>query len=164
MKTSYYGRINSKPYSNYKKYGVQISQSARYWSGPKYEPLFPTWEMVRCEDKDRYEEMYRDQILSKLNPIDVYNDLGENAILLCHESIARIESGETFCHRHMVARWLEEELLAQYGINVKIEELRENNIKGFYNKGIKNNMEGRKTITEKIIEARQISLVEFGLC
>lgn len=131
MKTSYYGRINSKAYVQFKQYGIQISSSARYWSGPKYEPLFPTWEMIKCEDKERYEEMYVDQILSKLDPLKVYNDLGENAILLCHESIAKIESGETFCHRHMVARWLESELLEKYGIDVKIGELGESDIKGY---------------------------------
>ena len=129
MQTSYYGRINSKSYNQFKQYGVQISISARYWGGPKYAPLFPTWEMVNCEDKETYEKMYRDQILSKLDPLKVYNDLGENAILLCHESIARIEKGETFCHRHMVARWLEEELYKQYGIEVEIQELGKDKLK-----------------------------------
>lgn len=123
MMTSYYGRINSKAYAEFKKYGIQISLSARYWSGPKYEPLFPTWEMIRCANKSKYEKMYRSQILSKLDPLEVYNDLGENAILLCHESIEKIENGETFCHRHMVARWLEEELSEKYGMEVFINEL-----------------------------------------
>lgn len=128
MKTSYYGRINSKAFKQFEKYGVQISATARYWNGPKYEPLFPTWEMIKCEDEEKYEKMYREQILDKLDPLEVYNDLGEDAILLCYESYAKCESGETFCHRHMVARWLEEELEKQYGIIVEIPELTESDI------------------------------------
>ena len=128
MKTSYYGRIGSKAFKQFEKYGVQISATARYWSGPKYEPLFPTWEMIRCGDEEKYEQMYREQILDKLDPLEVYNDLGEDAILLCYESYAKCEAGETFCHRHMVARWLEEELEKQYGIIVEIPELVESDI------------------------------------
>lgn len=128
MKTSYYGRINSKKFEQFKKYGVQISANARYWDGPKYQPLFPTWEMIRLNDQEKYEKMYREQILDKLDPLEVYNDLGEDAILLCYESYAKCESGETFCHRHIVARWLEEELEKQYGIIVEIPELEESDI------------------------------------
>lgn len=163
MKTSYYGRINSKAYEQFKKYGVQISANARYWNGPKYEPLFPTWEMIRCNDEEKYEQMYREQILSKLDPLEVYNDLGEDAILLCYESIAKIESGETFCHRHIVARWLEEELGKQYGIEVKIEELGETDLKGYKFDGKKAGKK-KKTITEQILEGHQMSLFELGIC
>lgn len=131
MKTSYYGRINSKAYEQFKKYGVQISANARYWNGPSYPPLFPTWEMIRMTDEEEYEKAYREQILSKLDPLEVYNDLGEDAILLCYESIAKIESGETFCHRHIVAAWLEEELMKQYGIEVCIPELGEADLKQY---------------------------------
>lgn len=131
MKTSYYGRINSKDYKQFADKGVQISANARYWSGPKYEPLFPTWDMIRMTDEEEYERVYREQILDKLDPLEVYNDLGEDAILLCYESIAKIESGETFCHRHIVAAWLEEELMKQYGIEVCIPELGEADIKKY---------------------------------
>ena len=131
MKTSYYGRINSKLYKGFAKYGVQISANARYWNGPKYEPLFPTWDMIRLEDEEEYERRYRAEILDKLDPLEVYNDLGENAILLCYESIAKIESGETFCHRHIVAKWLEEELAGWYDINITIDELGESDLKAY---------------------------------
>lgn len=84
--------------------------------------------MIHCEDEEQYEKMYREQILDKLDPLEVYNDLGEDAILLCYESYTKCEAGETFCHRHMVARWLEEELERQYGIVVEIPELVESDI------------------------------------
>lgn len=127
MRTSYYARMNSKKFEHLKDKGVQISQSARYWNGKKYPPLYPSWELIGINDREEYERRYKEEVLSKLDPLEVYSDLGEDAILLCHESIAKIESGEEFCHRHMVAKWLEEELLNQYGIAAKILELTEEN-------------------------------------
>lgn len=47
-----------------------------------------------------YIEQYYIQVLSKLDPIDVYNIL-DNSLLLCYE-----DSNE-FCHRHIVAAWFE---------------------------------------------------------
>lgn len=131
MKTSYFGRLNSKKYGSLKGKGVSIARSAKYWDGPSYPPLFPTWEMIRCGDKDKYEEMYRRDVLSKLDPLEVWNDLGDDAILLCHESIDKIQKGEQFCHRHIVAKWLEEELWLQYDINVTIDEVDEKDINSF---------------------------------
>lgn len=136
MKTSYYGRMNSKDYKQFADRGVCISRTSRYWNGPSYPALFPTWEMIKCEDEQEYEKMYREQILDKLDPMDVWLDLGEDAILLCYESAAKIESGETFCHRHMVARWLEEGLKEQYGLEVEITELGPEDLKAVDYKGM----------------------------
>ena len=47
-----------------------------------------------------YIEEYYKQVLSKLNPEQVYNKL-DNSILLCYEN------NTEFCHRHIVAAWLE---------------------------------------------------------
>lgn len=152
MMTSYFGRMNAKAYAQHKDKGVQISASGRYWTGRTYPPLYPTWEMIRLTDKVVYEKMYREQILDKLDPLEVYNDLGEDAILLCYESIDKIDKGETFCHRHIIARWLEEELKEQYDIDVVIPELREANI-GSY----KFDKRKKKKLTEQIIEEWQES-------
>ena len=54
-------------------------------------------------------------MLNNLNPQEVYNKLGDNAVLLCYEKYADIEQGKTFCHRHIVAKWLKEKL----GVEVK---------------------------------------------
>ena len=43
------------------------------------------------------------QVLSKLVAEKVYTDL-DNSILLCYEESSK------FCHRHIVATWLEDEL------------------------------------------------------
>jgi len=123
MQTSYFGRANS---NNFKERGlnfISIAKSCRYWNGPKYPDLFPTYEMISMTDQKEYEKVYRRDILSKLDPEKVWDDL-QDSIILCHESIAKIESGETFCHRHIVAKWLEEELWL-LGIDVEITELKD---------------------------------------
>lgn len=110
MKTSYFGRMNSNNFKNRKDLNwVSIARSAKYYSGRTYKPLMPTWDLINLEDEAEYEILYRDY-LSTLDAQKVYDDLGEDAILLCHEKWDDIKSGEKFCHRRMVAEWLEEEL------------------------------------------------------
>lgn len=82
--------------------------------------LAPSWD-IYTEYRDGgdqllYTERYHDEILSVLDPEEVYEDLlaltgGKPPILLCHE-----KEGE-FCHRHLVAKWFEEEL------NLIVQEL-----------------------------------------
>lgn len=57
--------------------------------------VIPEYENVK-----EYTVEYWNNVLSKLDPEKVYNDLN-NKILLCYE-----KSNE-FCHRHLVAAWLE---------------------------------------------------------
>lgn len=123
MKTSYFGRANSKAFKDRGLRFVSVARSAKYFSGESYPALFPTWEMIKMTDKEEYEKVYREKVLDKLDPIQVYRDL-KDAVILCHESMDKIQSGETFCHRHMIARWLEEELWLK-GIDVTIPELKD---------------------------------------
>lgn len=125
MKTSYFGRANSTAFKNAGLNFVSIARSCRYWNGRAYKPLMPTWDIINIEDEEEYRKAYYEKVLSKLDPLEVYNDLGEDAILLCHESAAKIASGETFCHRHMVAEWLEEALWTEYDMDIKIPELQD---------------------------------------
>ena len=57
-----------------------------------------------------YDEFY-DKILNELDPYQVFKELGENSVLLCYEKPGQ------FCHRHLVAKWLMDNL------NIKILEL-----------------------------------------
>jgi len=61
--------------------------------------------------EELYIKNYQKEVLDKLNPQQVYEELGEDAVLLCWEKTGQ------FCHRHLVAKWLEKEL------GVKITEL-----------------------------------------
>jgi len=56
---------------------------------------------VNQEQNSRYyvSEYYK-QVLSKLDPEEVYNEL-DNSILVCYEPVRE------FCHRHIVAAWFE---------------------------------------------------------
>jgi hypothetical protein len=53
------------------------------------------------------------QILAQLDPAEVYERLlehGEMPVLLCWESAADCHQGKKWCHRHLVAQWLEDRL------------------------------------------------------
>jgi hypothetical protein len=98
MRTSNFSNAGSDPDA------VAISQGVpKGYTGRRYMPLAPPWSLVREKDEDVYRAAYLKQ-LSRLDPQKVYDDLGENAILLCWE-----KPGE-FCHRRLVAQWLESEL------------------------------------------------------
>jgi len=104
MQTSNFARSGSHPRA------VAISRSQpRGWTGHAYEPLAPTWRLLAEAksgeiDEEEYIRRYREEVLSKLDPGRVFNDLGDDAVLLCWEN-----SG-AFCHRRLVAEWFEEKL------------------------------------------------------
>ena len=77
----------------------------------RYPALAPTRQMLKMGEAE-YRAAYQ-EILDRLDPRKVYQELGEDAVLLCWE-----KPGE-FCHRRLVAEWLEEHL------GVTIIELRE---------------------------------------
>lgn len=108
--TSYFGRMNSRKYGHLKDKGISIAKGNKYWDGEQYPDLFPTWDIIKkAHDKtiteEEYEKIYRETVLNKLDPAKVAEDLN-GRILLCWEKTADVESGEAFCHRYMVARWL----------------------------------------------------------
>lgn len=49
---------------------------------------------------DWYIEKYNETVLSKLDPMKVVEDMGDNAVMLCYE-----KPGD-FCHRHLIADWI----------------------------------------------------------
>lgn len=118
--------MNTSCFKNYRgDKGVAIClYPPNNWKGPHYVLLAPTKKMFYdikhgLIDEKEYEKQYREKILSKLNPSTIYNTFKDN-VLLCWE-----KSGE-FCHRLIVAKWLEESL------GVKIleweQEIEENQI------------------------------------
>jgi len=58
-----------------------------------------------------YVEIYREDILEKLNPEMVFNDLGYDAVILCWEKPGRL------CHRRLIADWFHDHL------KIRINEL-----------------------------------------
>jgi uncharacterized protein (DUF488 family) len=108
MNTSYFAK--SAKNSN----SVSIAAKAPDWyNGREYKKLVPKYWFLNKfkEDGDEkfYIKQYQKEVLSILDARQVYDELGENAVLLCWE-----KSGK-FCHRHLVSNWFKEKL----GIEVK---------------------------------------------
>lgn len=99
MFTSNFARSSNHPDA------VAISQGVpRWYTGRRYIKLSPSRELLKITDDDLYTKRYKAEVLALLDPKEVYRELGENAILLCWE-----KAGD-FCHRRLVAEWLEQAL------------------------------------------------------
>jgi len=85
---------------------VAISRGIpRGWQGRRYLPLAPPYNLVKMVDPERFLRLYRTQILDRLDARKVLRDLGgDDFLMLCWEP-----PGE-FCHRRVVAAWLQKEL------------------------------------------------------
>jgi hypothetical protein len=105
IQTSYYQKSGSLPNA------VGISQGVPKWyTGALYKKLAPPWEIVKIENEATFRRLYHEMVLSHLNPVHVADDL-EGMVLLCWELPGQ------FCHRRLVAEWLEKNLL------IKVPEL-----------------------------------------
>jgi DNA-directed RNA polymerase subunit N (RpoN/RPB10) len=113
MFTGYFGKVKSYPKNL--RY-VSVVRFCSFWSGERYMPLAPTPDMLKIEDAAEYEKAYRERILEKLDPQKVYDDLGENAVILCYEKWDDVKIGKKHCHRRIIAKWLEDNIA---GLSVK---------------------------------------------
>lgn len=93
---------------------ISISRwSPQWYFGKSYLTLAPPGEIVLAAkagklDQDDYEFLYKKNVLNRLDPNVVQQELlalGQNPVLLCYEDLSK--PGE-WCHRRMVAAWLEE--------------------------------------------------------
>jgi hypothetical protein len=100
MFTSYFANVKKLPAD---LVPVSIARgSPRWFTGRKELRLAPTWAMLKMTKPD-YDAHFA-EILAKLDPTEVYQTLGENAVLLCWE-----KPGDA-CHRRLVAEWIERHL------------------------------------------------------
>jgi hypothetical protein len=103
------------------EHAVSIAgECPKWYKGKEYKKLAPKrwfYDIYKqTGDIEFYKKHYYEEILSKLDARQVYEELGENAVLLCWEHLENPD--EQFCHRRLVAEWLEEEL------GISIPELR----------------------------------------
>ena len=111
--TSNYAKHNDHPLA------ISISRfTPHFFKGRTYIALAPTesilaeWRTAIAsndakrikEAKKRFTERYKTEVLANLDPMKVWKDIGNKAILLCYEGPTE------FCHRHIVAEWLAEKL------------------------------------------------------
>ena len=109
--TSYFAKRSVKK-SGLEPIAISLTVPKGY-QGKRYMALAPTREMINLAQEGRTEEytkLYTEQVLSWLAPMKVYQEL-EGIVLLCWE-----KSG-SFCHRRLVAEWLEK------GTGNKVNEL-----------------------------------------
>ena len=102
MQTCYYA---SSLWKEQPGNAVAISRGIPKWyKGKIYLPLAPSWALIQLDSERDYIQGYYRTVLAKLDPVQVYRELGENAILLCYEK------PPGFCHRRLAAKWLEDTL------------------------------------------------------
>jgi uncharacterized protein YeaO (DUF488 family) len=123
ISTGYFAK--SRAYADAGYTLVSIAKVAP-WFIPKDLTLFslpdlaPTEEILALKDKpEEYEKRYRADILLHLQPKTIYHRLwnicsdtkSDKIVLLCYEAPGK------FCHRHIVAKWL------NYYLGCKVEEV-----------------------------------------
>lgn len=118
MKTSYYFStrirepgLNLVGVSNTHPKGLPWLRDMR-----TFKPFCPGWDLVKDYKRgiiswQNYTEIYREDILEKLDAEKVYRDLGEDAIILCWEKPG------VLCHRRLIAEWFYDLL------QIKVNEL-----------------------------------------
>ena len=103
MKTSYFAKSGILPNA----VSIAISSPA-FFKGRRYKQLAPNyWFFIKYKDdhdEKFYIEQYQKEVLDQLDPQKVFDELGEDAILLCWEN------SKSFCHRRLAANWLETNL------------------------------------------------------
>ncbi len=113
MKTSYFANRSAAEDPR----AVSIARWPPRWWGTRkrYIALAPSVDLLRRSKVGlpwpEYVTEYRRNVLAKLDPAEVFIDLGPDAILLCWEA------PDEACHRHLVAEWLKQSL------NFEIPEL-----------------------------------------
>jgi hypothetical protein len=111
MNTSYFANLKNLDVSK----TVSIALKCPDWyRGKEDKRLAPKWWFLKKykEDHDEkfYIEQFQKEVLDLLDPKEIYEEF-KNSILLCYE-----KRGD-FCHRRLVAEWLEKAL------DVKVLEL-----------------------------------------
>jgi len=98
MNTSYFAKSASHPNA------ISIARrNPLYYTGLTYCKLAPPEHLFRKymldEDDHFFQFNYIAEVLENLDPIEVIQDIGKEAILLCWEKPGQ------FCHRRLVSQW-----------------------------------------------------------
>jgi len=109
MQTSYFAISHNLPNA------VSVAaKSPDFYGGTEFLPLAPTWDIFseykHTKNTELFTVRYVEEILLPLNPQEIYDEF-RYSVILCWESPGK------FCHRRIIAKWLEDSL------NVSIPEL-----------------------------------------
>ena len=107
--TSYFAKLNKLPDNIIP---ISICGKAPDWyKGLQYKKLAPKYgffmEWKNTHDNEYYIKCFKEQVTEKLDILIVIRDLmdisrGKEICLICYEKPT------DFCHRHLVAKWLNE--------------------------------------------------------
>lgn len=116
MKTSYFAKLKQI------KYPVSIAAKAPVWytalGKPEYKKLAPTYSILNAYknggvekgDTELYTRRFNNEVLSKLDILNVLFDLnefyGSDGVALDELTLLCYEKPGDFCHRHLVADWI----------------------------------------------------------
>jgi uncharacterized protein (DUF488 family) len=110
--TSYFAKLKSLPDNIIP---ISICGKAPDWyKGLQYKKLAPKYDFFmkwkESHDNDYYIKCFNEQVLDKLNPYSVLFEikdlLGKNSIQSNDICLICYEKPNDFCHRHLVADWL----------------------------------------------------------
>lgn len=125
MKTTYFWKATHEPVEGVRY--VSISRNTPdYVNFGSYPDLFPSWDLIKLAHNndystfEEYEKCYREH-LETLDANKVYEDL-KDCTLVCFESSKDLASGKKFCHRRIVAKWLEEKLSVEVPEELRTKE------------------------------------------
>lgn len=105
--TSYFSKLKSLP-DNIVPIAI-CAKAPDWYKGLQYKKLAPKYDffmkLKENHDNDYYIKCFNEQVLDKLEPIRVYQELcslakSDDIVLICYEK------SSDFCHRHLVADWL----------------------------------------------------------
>lgn len=110
--TSYFAKLKSLPSDIVP---ISICGKAPDWyKGLQYKELAPKYNFFmqwkENQDNDYYIKCFNEQVLNRLSPHTVITELyvlskGKDVALICYEK------SSDFCHRHLVAHWLNEHMI-----------------------------------------------------
>ena len=107
--TSYFAKLKKLP-DNIIPISI-CGKAPEWYKGLQYKKLAPKYDFFmkwkENHDNDYYIKCFNEQVLNKLDQIEVYQELcslanSDNIALICYEKPS------DFCHRHLVANWLKE--------------------------------------------------------
>lgn len=105
--TSYFAKLKLLP-DNIVPIAI-CAKAPDWYKGLQYKKLAPKYDFFmkwkENHDNDYYIKCFNEQVLDKLEPIKVYQELcslakSDDIVLICYEKPS------DFCHRHLVADWL----------------------------------------------------------
>ncbi|HET6494568.1 MAG TPA: hypothetical protein VFH61_04280 [Thermoleophilia bacterium] len=97
MRTGYFAALKKlEPHEEPVAIAVGVP---RWYKGRRLLALAPTRAMLKMNHEQYAAEM--DAMLAKLDPLEIAEELGPNAVLLCWERPFEL------CHRRRIAEWLE---------------------------------------------------------